>query len=90
MITFLNGKLLELNEISISPFDRGFQFADGVYEVIRAYHKKLFRLDDHLERLHNSLIEIRLKPEKKSSIKKIFLKLIEQNNRHLKDFTVYI
>ena len=32
MWVFLNGKILRQEEVSISPFDRGFQFSDGVYE----------------------------------------------------------
>jgi D-alanine transaminase len=90
MIAFLNGKFLELDDIKISPFDRGFLFADGVYEVLRAYNKRLFRLDDHLRRLNNSLKEVKLNPVKKNSIKKIISELIRRNDHHLKDFTIYI
>ncbi len=34
MWVFLNGKILRQEEVSISPFDRGFQFSDGVYEKV--------------------------------------------------------
>ena len=37
-IGYLNGRFSPLDEISISPDDRGFLFGDGIYEVIRAYH----------------------------------------------------
>ncbi len=57
---YLNGQYLPLSEAKISVMDRGFLFGDGVYEVIPAYSGKLFRLDDHLERLDNSLKSIRL------------------------------
>lgn len=40
---------------SVSVLDRGFLLGDGVYEVIPVYHGKLFRLNEHLERLQNSL-----------------------------------
>lgn len=53
-IAYLNGQFLPLDEAKISIEDRGFQFGDGVYEVIRAYGGTLFRLDDHLSRLERS------------------------------------
>lgn len=57
---YLNGEYLPLAEAKISVMDRGFLFGDGVYEVIPAYAGKLFRLENHLERLDNSLKSIRL------------------------------
>ena len=59
---FLNGEFLPLAEAKISVLDRGFLFADGVYEVIPAYAGKLFRLQQHLKRLNNSLAAIRMPP----------------------------
>jgi D-alanine transaminase len=59
-IAYLNGHFLPLEEARISPLDRGFLFADGVYEVIPAYGSKLFRLQEHLDRLNNSLAAIAL------------------------------
>ncbi len=59
-IAYLNGEYLPLAKVCISPLDRGFLFADGVYEAIPAYNGRLFRLGEHLRRLHNSLAEIRL------------------------------
>ncbi len=57
---YLNGQYLPLTDAKISVMDRGFLFGDGVYEVVPAYYGKLFRLEDHLERLDNSLKSIRL------------------------------
>jgi len=59
-IAYLNGRFLPLADVSISPLDRGFLFADGVYEVIPVYHGRLFRLAGHLQRLTNSLAAIQL------------------------------
>lgn len=59
-IAYLNGEYLPLAQVLISPLDRGFLFADGVYETIPAYNGRLFRLMEHLQRLHNSLAAIRL------------------------------
>ncbi len=54
-IVFLNDEFVPLNEAKISILDRGFLFADAVYEVIPVYDNHLFLADKHLERLQNSL-----------------------------------
>ena len=59
-IVYLNGKFIPLGEATISPMDRGFQFADGIYEVVAAFGRRLFKLDEHIRRLQNSLNLIRL------------------------------
>ena len=57
---YLNGEYLPLSEAKVSVLDRGFLFGDGVYEVIPVYAGRLFRLEDHVVRLNNSLAGIRL------------------------------
>lgn len=57
---WFSGKFMPLADARISPLDRGFLFADGVYEVIPVYAGKLFRLPEHLRRLQYSLDAIRL------------------------------
>lgn len=57
---WLNGELLPLADARISPLDRGFLFADGVYEVVPVHRGRPFRLRQHLERLAGSLAAIRL------------------------------
>lgn len=59
-IAYLDGEFHQLADIRISPLDRGFLFADGVYEVIPVYAGRLFRRDAHLDRLARSLAEIRI------------------------------
>jgi D-alanine transaminase len=59
-LVYLNGAFLPPDQAQVSVFDRGFVFADGVYEVIPAYGGRLFRLPQHLARLDNSLAGIRL------------------------------
>jgi D-alanine transaminase len=59
-IAYFNGSFLPLAEVSVSPLDRGFLFADGVYEVIPAYNGRLFRAAEHLQRLNNSSASIAL------------------------------
>jgi len=59
MIWF-NGEVLPLAEARIGVEDRGFQFADGVYEVVRIYNGRAFTLSEHLDRLARSCEGIRL------------------------------
>lgn len=57
---FLNGQWLPAAQAKVSVFDRGFLFADGVYEVIPVYGGQAFLLDEHLNRLKQSLQSIQL------------------------------
>jgi len=59
-IVYLNGEFLPLTEAKVSVLDRGFVFGDGVYEVIPVYSRRAFRLDEHLQRLQNSLNSVRI------------------------------
>jgi D-alanine transaminase len=59
-IGFLNGEFMPLNQVRISIEDRGFQFGDGVYEVLRTYGGVPFQLNAHLERLERSALAIGL------------------------------
>ena len=49
-LVMLNDRIVPLDELDPIYFDRGIYFGDGVYEVLRSYHGKLFALSDHLER----------------------------------------
>ncbi len=55
---YLNGNFVVRENALISPDDRGFLFADGVYEVIKCYNGTAFRMADHISRLERSLKEI--------------------------------
>ncbi|MCU0413996.1 MAG: aminotransferase class IV, partial [Ignavibacteriaceae bacterium] len=79
MIFYFNGQFLNLSDINISPFDRGFLFADGVYESVRTYNKKLFRYKDHLDRLKRSLKETRIDFKELDSIENIIYELMIKN-----------
>jgi D-alanine transaminase len=59
-IAHFNGRLMPLDEIRISPLDRGFIFGDGVYEVIPVYDGTMLHGREHFERLQRSMDEIRL------------------------------
>jgi len=53
-VAFVNGAFMPLAEAKVSIEDRGFQFGDGVYEVIRTYGGRPFSLEAHLARLDRS------------------------------------
>lgn len=59
-LVFLNNNFVDNNKAVVSIYDRGFLFADGVYEVIPVYNGKTFALKDHLDRLQNSLNNIKI------------------------------
>jgi D-alanine transaminase len=58
---FLNGKLVPIEQASVSVLDRGFIFGDGVYELVPVYSRVPFRLDEHLTRLERSLGEAKIR-----------------------------
>jgi D-alanine transaminase len=59
-VCYLNGSYLPLEQAQISPLDRGFLFADSVYEVLPAFGGRMFRFREHFDRLNRSLTAIRL------------------------------
>lgn len=48
---YLNGSIVPFEQAGISPDDRGFQFAESVYEVVRSYNGRFLGMDRHLQRL---------------------------------------
>ncbi len=58
----VNGVVMPLADATVSVEDRGFQFGDGVYELIRCYGGRPFRLDEHLRRLERSARALELPP----------------------------
>jgi D-alanine transaminase len=61
MTVFLNGRLLPIEQATVSVLDRGFIFGDGVYELVPVYSRVPFRLEEHLARLERSLGETRIR-----------------------------
>lgn len=52
MKVYIDGQFLDENEAKISVFDHGLLYGDGVFEGIRAYHNRVFKLTEHIERLY--------------------------------------
>ncbi|MEX2671549.1 MAG: aminotransferase class IV [Phycisphaeraceae bacterium] len=59
-IVYLNGKFVPLEQATVSVEDRGFLFGDGIYEVVRYYNSQPLGMAMHLDRLRQSLNQIRL------------------------------
>ena len=80
---------MPLSEAKVPVLDRGFIFGDSVYEVIPVYGKRLFRLDEHLDRLNNSLEATRIpNPHPESEWKKVLSQLVMKNEAE--DQSVYL
>ncbi len=54
MLIYFNGQIVSAGDLFISPLDHGFLYGNGLFETMRAYNGKIFRLKDHLERLKNA------------------------------------
>ena len=79
-IVYVNGDYLPEDQGKVSIFDRGFLFADGVYEVTAVINGKLVDYDPHMERLERSLGEIRMGwPCGKDELKAMHLDLVKRN-----------
>lgn len=77
---YINGKFYPKNEAKISVFDHGLLYGDGVFEGIRVYSGKIFRLDQHLQRLYESAKHLMLEiPISKEKMSQEVLKVVKQN-----------
>ncbi len=86
---YINGKYKPLNQSYVSVTDRGFQFSDGVYEVIAVFKGELVDLNLHLNRLFVSLKKMNMKIKfNKNQIISITNKIKKLNN--LKMGIIYI
>ncbi len=88
-IAYLNGEFLPREKACVPVMDRGFLFGDGVYEVIPVYGGRLFRLDQHLQRLASSLDAIRLgNPLDNAGWRTLLEQLVKRNGGG--DLSVYL
>jgi D-alanine transaminase len=60
LIVYLNGEYLPREKARISPEDRGFLFADAIYEVVRFYRGRGYHLEDHVSRMRDGLSAVRI------------------------------
>ncbi len=82
-IVYVDGQYVEEQDAKVSVFDRGFLFADAVYEVTAVINGKLAEYDGHITRLQRSCRELALQlPVSIDELKKIHLALIDKNQLH--------
>jgi D-alanine transaminase len=88
-ITYVNGDYVPETEAKVSIFDRGFLFADGVYEVTPVVNGKLVDYDAHAERLDRSLNELKMAwPCTKPELRAMHEELVKRN--HLNEGIIYM
>ncbi len=80
MIIYIDGRFVPREEARLSVFDHGFLYGDGVFEGIRAYNGRVFRLREHLDRLYDSARAIDLAiPVTKEEMTGIILETLRKN-----------
>lgn len=78
---YIDGTYYEKENAKVSVFDHGFLYGDGVFEGIRAYHGRVFKLDEHVDRLFESAKVIALDPGvTRQEMKDIILNTCARNN----------
>lgn len=87
---YFNGNFIPKEEVHISPDDRGFLFADGIYEVVRWYRGFFFDMDSHIARLKRSMKEIRIEWKEAGSFPQIAEELISRNELAKENALIYL
>ena len=84
MLIYIDGEFLPKAEAKVSVFDHGLLYGDGVFEGIRSYNGRVFKLDEHLERLYDSAKSIMLQiPIPIETMKEAVLETLRRN--HLRE-----
>lgn len=92
MLVYLNGRFVDKAEALISPDDRGFLFADGVYEVIRGVRGRLFEEEAHFARMANGIraLSLPLPPGGLESLAGAARELLVRNGLMEGESTIYL
>lgn len=81
MLIFINGKFYPEQDAKVSVLDHGLLYADGIFETLRTYNGKIFKISEHVERLFYSAEKIGLKiPLRKKEIESALISSVEGNN----------
>lgn len=80
LYAYVNGRYVRREEASISIYDHGFLYGDGVYEAIRAYDGIVFKLREHLDRLYESAKSIKIElPFEKHELGQMVVEVLKKN-----------
>jgi branched-chain amino acid aminotransferase len=79
-VVYIDGEFYPESEAKISVFDHGFLYGDGIFEGIRAYNGKVFKLKEHIDRLYDcaKVIDLRI-PTSKGELQEIILETLRRN-----------
>lgn len=80
MQVYLNGQFVPTDEARVSVNDRGFLFADGIYEVIRVYRGRPYLLEPHMDRLRRGLHALRIELDDLDAIADAARRLLDAND----------
>ena len=89
-MAYFNGNYIPKNEVRISPDDRGFLFAEGIYEVVRWYQGFFYDMDSHMARMKRSLKEIKISWTEEDTFPVIARELVRMNNLRNSSALVYL
>lgn len=79
-IAYVNGRYVDHRDAAVHVEDRGYQFADGVYEVVHLFRNRLIDADPHLDRLGHSLVELQMAwPMHRSALKVAMHEIVRRN-----------
>jgi branched-chain amino acid aminotransferase len=79
-IVFVNGKFVPANEASVSVFDHGFLYGDGIFDTAVAWNGRVFKLEKHLDRLWNGLLYAHLEPPyARDELRELILETLRRN-----------
>jgi D-alanine transaminase len=90
VLVYLNGDFMPQEEARISVDDRGFLFADGVYEVARVYEGRIFLMQEHLSRLRDGLAALDIADAGVAGLEGVAERLLDANDLREGAATVYI
>ena len=90
MQVYLNGEYLAHDQARVPVDDRGFLFADGVYEVIRVYDGKPFLMEPHVARMQAGLRAIQIDGTCIDNLTDICMKLLQSNGLTTGEATIYV
>jgi D-alanine transaminase len=88
-IAYVNGRYLSLNDAKVAVEDRGYQFADGVYEVCEVRGGRLVDESRHMARLNRSLSELSIEPPMSAAALRVVLRETIRRNR-VRNGIVYV
>jgi D-alanine transaminase len=87
-IAYVNGRYLPISQAQVHIEDRGYQFADGVYEVVPLYRGRLIDEEPHLDRFDYSLRELQIAPPMSRAALRLVLRELVRRNA-MKDALLY-